>query len=312
VTDSVLHAFAAMGTTVSFRVVRHGRLSELDVRVLVARAEAWFHEVETICSRFEPDSELRRLCANSGRPLPVSDVLYHAIEYSVAIAEASGGAFDPTVGRRMEALGFNRSWRSGVRAESGADRDGSASYRDVLLDPHTRTIALARPLLLDLGGVAKGFAIDLAVRELLPLGNFTIDAGGDLYLAGRNEHGEPWSVGIRHPREERGLIATLAASDTAVCTSGDYERREAGGEHHIMDPSTGSSAGGAASVTVLAPSATAADALATAAFVLGPVRGLELMEREGVDGLIFTRSLERFQTPLWDVRCAEAPSGTRA
>jgi thiamine biosynthesis lipoprotein len=79
-----------------------------------------------------------------------------------------------------------------------------------------------------------------------------------------------------------------------------------------MDPSTGSSAGGAASVTVLAPSATAADALATAAFVLGPVRGLELMEREGVDGLIFTRSLERFQTPLWDVRCAEAPSGTRA
>jgi thiamine biosynthesis lipoprotein len=79
-----------------------------------------------------------------------------------------------------------------------------------------------------------------------------------------------------------------------------------------MDPSTGSSAGDAASVTVLARSATAADALATAAFVLGPERGLELMEREGVDGLIFTRSLERLATPLWDIRRGEALPAARA
>jgi thiamine biosynthesis lipoprotein len=98
---------------------------------------------------------------------------------------------------------------------------------------------------------------------------------------------------------EDALIETLVVSDTAVCTSGDYERRTTDEGHHILDPSSGASAGGAASVTVLSPSATAADALATAAFVLGPARGLELLEREGVEGLIFSADLDRFATPGW-------------
>ena len=92
-------------------------------------------------------------------------------------------------------------------------------------------MTLHRPLLLDLGAVAKGLAIDMAARELQPFENFAIDAGGDLYFGGCNAAGEPWSVGIRHPRGD-GLLDTLRVSDAAVCTSGDYERRHRCGTSH--------------------------------------------------------------------------------
>jgi thiamine biosynthesis lipoprotein len=145
--------------------------------------------------------------------------------------------------------------------------------------------------------VAKGLAVDAAARELEPFRDFAIDAGGDLYLGGRNPDGLPWSVGIRHPRNDRELIDSLRVSDKAVCTSGDYERIMPGGQqHHILDPRTGVSPATVASVTVVAPTALAADALATAAFVLGPTDGLRLLQRHGVEGLIVTTSLDRIET----------------
>jgi thiamine biosynthesis lipoprotein len=105
-------------------------------------------------------------------------------------------------------------------------------------------------------------------------------------------------VGIRHPREAGALIETLHVSDAAVCTSGDYERVSPDGDagHHIMDPRTGRAATTLASVTVVAPSAMVADALATAAFVLGPAEGLDLLERSGVEGLMVSPTLERVRT----------------
>jgi thiamine biosynthesis lipoprotein len=165
--------------------------------------------------------------------------------------------------------------------------------------PAGHTITLLRPLLLDLGAVAKGLAIDLAARELRELGDYAIDAGGDLYLAGCSPAGGPWSAGIRHPREEGHLVGAIRVSNRAVCSSGDYERRTSGGDHHILDPRSGSCAAGVASATVVAPTAMLADALATAAFVLGAVDGLRLLDRHGVDGLIVSESamgLERHAT----------------
>jgi len=167
------------------------------------------------------------------------------------------------------------------------------------LDPAEKTITLHRPLTLDLGAVAKGLAIDTAAAELAPFTNFSIDAGGDLYLGGTNERGLPWSVGIRHPRHDAELIASLHASNQAVCTSGDYERplpSNNPSEHHILDPRTGTSPHTVASATVVAPTAMLADALATAIFVLGPQPGIELLERLGVEGLIVTPELELHQT----------------
>ena len=138
----------------------------------------------------------------------------------------------------------------------------------------------------------------MAARELAPFVDFAIDAGGDLYLAGHNAEGTPWSVGIRHPRKQGELIDTLQISNSAVCTSGDYERREPQvlSDHHILDPLTGEPARSVASVTVIASHAMVADGLATAAFVLGPQRGIALLDRHGVAGFIITPSLERFNT----------------
>jgi thiamine biosynthesis lipoprotein len=130
------------------------------------------------------------------------------------------------------------------------------------------------------------------------LGNFAVNAGGDLYLGGRNQLDEDWRIGIRHPRIDGELIDSIRVSNRAVCTSGDYERRSPGdpSEHHILDPATGASPNEVASVTVVAPTTLLADALATAAFVLGPSAGIALFERIGVDGLIITPGLNRFAT----------------
>jgi len=289
-----------MGTVVTIHVVEH-EAHVVTTERLVDRALEWFNEVERVCSRFDPDSELRRLSTRIGEPVAVSDVLFEAVRFALAVAEETGGAFDPTVGLLLEAHGFDKDYRTGSVARSAIAGDELATYRDVDIGADEKTLMLRRPLVLDLGAVAKGLAIDMAARELLNAGvaNFAVDAGGDLYLAGLNANGESWSVGIRHPRDEGAMIETRRVSDVAVCTSGDYERRigdEAGGGHHLIDPRTKTSAGDVASATVLAPSAMVADALATAAFVLGPVDGISLLERQGVDGVIYTSALARHST----------------
>jgi len=282
-----------MGTVVTINVVGSGD----DAEAAIERAFGWFHEIEDRCTRFSASSELMQLTAQVGVAVPASPILFEAVNFALLVAEESGGAFDPTVGHTMAARGFNKEHRTGEIVPTALTPDRDVSYRDVELDPARGTILLRRALTLDLGAVAKGLAVDTAARELEPFKNFSIDAGGDLYLGGLNPQGEPWSVGIRHPRMEGELIDTLRVSDQAVCTSGDYERRAAGGEeHHILDPRKGASPDAVASATVVAPIAMLADALATAAFVLGPNDGIAFLTRLGVEGLIFTTDLVRHET----------------
>jgi thiamine biosynthesis lipoprotein len=195
-----------MGTIVTIDVVPDG--SERAIQ----RAFGWFRDIERLCNRFDEQSELRRLTAHPGTAVRTSEILYAAIEFALAVAEDTGGAFDPTVGLEMASRGFNRDYRTGRVVSTEVDAREPVSYRDVCLDPERRTVTLLRPLLLDLGAVAKGLAIDLAARELEPLENFAIDAGGDLFLAGQNARGEPWSAGIRHPRLDRTMIGSLRVS----------------------------------------------------------------------------------------------------
>jgi thiamine biosynthesis lipoprotein len=263
-----------------------------DARDRYQEAFDWFHRVEACASRFDPTSELNRLHARAGEPFVASEMLFHLVEVAVAVADASGGAFDPAVGSVMMRHGFTCDYVSGRPQAMAGDLAASPSHYDVLLDRDARTITLARPVLLDLGGIAKGFAVDLAARSLKDAGAFAIDAGGDLYLGGMKPGGRPWTVGIRHPRDPERTIETLAIADAAVCTSGDYER----GEHHLIDPREGGSESRAASATVIAPTAALADALSTAAFVLGPTVGIPWLERQGVEGLIITPDLQRFAT----------------
>jgi thiamine biosynthesis lipoprotein len=284
-----------MGTLVTIHVVPEAE----GASAAISRAFEWFFEIERRCTRFDPTSELMQLTGRAGEPVPASPILYEAVQFAVALAEETLGAFDPAVGHRMAARGFNREHRTGEIAPALADPAEDASYKDVELDPERRTITLRRALTLDLGAVAKGLAVDTAAKELAPFRDFAIDAGGDLYLGGLNPEGEVWKVGIDHPRGSvettgesgRRLIDVLRVSDRAVCTSGDYEKGR-----HILDPRTGEPAASVASATVIAPSAMLADALATAAFVLGPREGIALLNRLGVDGLLVTPDLERHET----------------
>jgi thiamine biosynthesis lipoprotein len=287
----VIRTILAMGTTVTIHVVADDNDA---VEARVERAFRWIREVEARCTRFDTASELRQLTASVGHAVPVSDILFEAVRFAVAVAEASGGAFDPTVGGEMQRRGFNRHYRTGAILEPAAGRVAGGSFRDLCLDPVRRTILVAVPLMLDLGAVAKGLAVDLAARELAPLGDFAIDAGGDLWLSGRGPGGAPWTVGIRHPREDR-LLCRLTVTDAAVCTSGDYERTTPAG-HHLVDPRPAPGTQSACSATVIAPGAMTADALATAAFVLGPAEGVPWLEAQGVEGLIVSSSLEQHAT----------------
>jgi len=274
-----------MDTLVTIRVDRPG------AEDAVHRAFAWFHEIEACCTRFDPHSELMQLTTHIGVPVSVSPVLLQCVQFAIKLAEETEGAFDPAVGHRMESRGYNRDYRTGRIIDTGMAPGEPVTFRDVRLDARSSTIELRRPLILDLGAVAKGLAIDMAARELRPFVDFSIDAGGDLYLGGHNEEGARWRVGIRDPRDPVSIIQTLQASDQAVCTSGDYERGA-----HILDPRTGQPAASTASVTVVAPNALLADALSTAAFVLGPREGLALLERMGVEGMLITPESEIYET----------------
>jgi thiamine biosynthesis lipoprotein len=284
-----------MGTLVTIEVVPPGAERAIE------RAFEWFRTIEAVCTRFDAESELNRLAAQPGIPVAASPILFEAIQFALHVAEESGGAFDPTVGLHLHRRGFDREHRTRRRLTPPPDAvDDDVSYRDVVVDAEQRTVTVRRPLMLDLGAVAKGLAIDTAARELQAFQHFAIDAGGDLYLAGENADGAPWSVGIRHPRATDAMIASVRVRDAAVCTSGDYERPAVAGEgHHLIDPRSGESATSVASVSVIADSAMLADALATAAFVLGPADGPAFLERLGVAGLSITPDLQCTRTSGW-------------
>jgi thiamine biosynthesis lipoprotein len=141
-----------------------------------------------------------------------------------------------------------------------------------------------------IAGIGKGFGVDRAAEVLARRGltDWIVDGGGDIRLSG-GRAGEPWQVGIAHPRRHGRLWGRLDLSSGAVVTSGDYEsyfERDGVRHHHILDPATGRPSRGTAAVTVLAPDATTADALATGLMVLGPERGLALVESlAGVEAL---------------------------
>jgi thiamine biosynthesis lipoprotein len=284
------HQFAtvSMDTWVNVQVVSDQPRAAIEPAV--QRALGWFETVERICTRFDPNSEVMHLLGQIGRPVRVSTLLFEVAAFALDLAAQTAGAFDPTIGATMEQLGFVTNYRTREVVDSHIGAD-NGSFHDVRLDRAARTIRLRRPLVLDLNAVAKGLAIDLAVQELAPFPDCCIEAGGDLYVKGKNVAGENWQVGIQHPRAEGLLARTLQLSEMAVCTSGDYERRAPGANpesHHILDARTRQPVTDLASVTVVAPTAMAADGLSTAAMALGCERGLDFLQEQGVGGLLVT------------------------
>ena len=273
-----------MGTT--FRVVIYGD----DRPTVEAAAKAAFARVsglDAIMSDYKADSELMRLCrendADPGKPRPVSADLLAVLEKGQAVAAASDGAFDVSVGPIV------RLWRTARRTQvlpdpkELADALGKVGYRKLTLDLTARTATLAVPgMRLDLGGIAKGYAADAALAVLKEKGfpRALVAASGDIVVGDPPPGQAGWSVDIA-PIASGRPARRLTLTNAAVSTSGDlFQFVEIGGLRysHVLDPRTGLGLTGRRSVTVIAPTGVQSDSLSKAASVLPPDRALELID----------------------------------
>ena len=279
-----------MDTMVEIKVVTRKSREETEARI--NKAFEAFQRVEQACSRFTYSSELMKACQIVGAPVEISPLLFEPVNFAFEMAKLTDGLFDPTIGSVMEEYGFNRHYLTGDYIESPSSNH--VTYQDIILDPLTSTLSIRKPLVIDLGAVAKGFAIDLAVNELKEFDGFTINAGGDLFAGGVDENGGPWKIGIQHPHQTDKIIETIYLTNQAICTSGSYERRNSDlpDLHHLVNPITKQSPNDWVSCSVIAPFAMMADAFSTASFLLGVKKGKKLLEQLDLQGILITSALQ--------------------
>jgi len=281
-----------LGTICSVRIIDGASRKALD------DAFARLREIEATMSANAPGTVVDAINRGAGgASVPAPADLRAVVRRALELAEASGGAFDPTIGPLVALWGIGFDAERVPSPEELAAALPLVDRRGLAVDDSG--IALARAgMRLDLGGIAKGYAADEVARILSERGvkAAVIDLGGNVKVVGRKPDGRAWKIGIQDPFSDRGErlgIATLSDGATVV-TSGVYERRFQGEDgreyHHLLDPATGYPVeNGLASVTVIADSSMDADALATALFVLGLERGLALANELGV-GAVFVRA----------------------
>jgi FAD:protein FMN transferase len=271
---------AIMGTRVAVELwIEDAALAERAMDAVIAE----MRRTDELMSTYKPASQLSQVNAHAHeRPVEVNDDIVTVVERGLEMSRLSGGAFDIT----YASVGYLYDYRAHQRptdAEIAAALPG-VDYRQVVVDREARTIRfLKEGVRIDLGGIAKGYAVDRAIERLREMGirHAMVNAGGDTRLLG-DRRGKPWIVGIRDPRAEGRMVTRLPLADEALSTSGDYERyfeEDGVRHHHILEPGTGRSARAVRSATVLGPDATLTDALSTTVFVLGVERGMEIVSR---------------------------------
>lgn len=274
--------FPAMGTEVRLVVPR-------DVpAAATGRVRALFATWEAALTRFRPDSELSRLNRAAGSEVEVSPLLFGVLQAALRAARATDGLFDPAMGLQMEALGYDRPFDRMPRESHPPSAAGpGGGWRAITLDPARRAVTIPHGRAMDLGGIAKGMAVDAAIGTLRNAGVSTamVEAGGDLRVIGRPPAHPHWGIRV-DPVGDR-VIALKAG---ALATSSTARRRwRAGGgdQHHLIDPRTGRAAmRGVRSVTVAARTCAQAEVAAKAALVAGMLEGADLLRRLGMDALM--------------------------
>jgi thiamine biosynthesis lipoprotein len=278
--------FRAMNTEVEVQL--YAEVGEGNAEA-VAGVQRMFDTAEERMSRFKPDSELSRLNRSAGSTRRVSPLLFDVVEAAVWAASITGGIFDPTVLKVMEAIGYDRSFEQ-IDAGPGGEatvpiRQPSSreQYPAIGLDRSRQEISLPPGVGLDLGGIGKGWTVDRAADWLAGHGPFLINAGGDLYAYGAPPGQAGWSIGVADPRDVEQDSVRVQVRQMAVVTSTTSRRRWQRGEqtmHHLVDPRTGQPATtDAVSVTVIAPRAALAEVYAKAALILGVEAGQAWLNR---------------------------------
>jgi FAD:protein FMN transferase len=263
---------------------------------------AVMNEMRRIDNEYSPwieTSQLYKLnqsvaTATKDHPIKISEELSFIMERSFHYSRLSDGAFDIT----FASVGRYYDYRAKLKP-SDAQREAllpAIDYRHIHLDPKTHMVWFDHDkVYIDLGGIAKGYAVDQAINILKKMGitSASVMAGGDTRLLG-NKMGKPWMIGVKNPRDENAVAITLPLENVAISTSGDYERYfiDENGErvHHIINPKTGKSSKGIMSVTIIGPDGIDTDALDTCVFLMGPKKGIEFINKNfpGFDAIVIT------------------------
>ena len=239
--------------------------------------------IDALMSHYKPDSQISRINARAAEePVVVDAELFDLLKQALHFSVVTDGAFDIT----YASVGYLYDYKLHVKPTEEQIRTAlpGVNWRHLHLDEGKRTVRFERPgMRIDLGGIAKGYAVDHGIGILRSLGvqHAVVTAGGDTRIIG-DRMGRPWLVAIRHPDDKSKIVTRIPLIDTAMSTSGDYERyfdEEGVRYHHIIDPHSGHSASKVRSATILGPTAAETDGLSKTAFVLGPQRALEIIDR---------------------------------
>ncbi len=278
-----------------------------DAQAAVKAAMEEFRKIQPLTDHFDPASQISQINQNAGiAPVRVDLEVIEMIRHAQELSEKMDGAFDISVGA------LTRLWNVGHRGDYVPDAAEIEAvlplvdYRLIQIDPVQQTVFLPKKgMYLDLGGVAKGAALNNAVNALKAKGitSALVNAGGDVRVIGRKPDGKAWRIGVQDPRNSEGVIAklTLDQWDTLE-TSGDYQRffiKDGVRYHHILDPKTGRQPREIASVTlVYQDSAEVSDLASSGILVLGVEKGLRVLQRfPGVEAIIMTTDGRLFTTP---------------
>lgn len=281
-----------MGTVVEITL-----LTKEQVRAEKAALRAFqeIRRIEYLMSPWIEKSDVFRLNQSSGRKwVDVSPETLYVIKKSIEISKQSNGSFDITLGPLIKL--WQKAREKGYPPSEEEIRKGLelVDFRNILIHPEGKILLKKEGMSIDLGGIAKGYAVDRAFEVLKRLGfnNLIINAGGDLKVGGKKFE-KPWTIGIQDPRDPEKSIAKISLTEGTIATSGDYEKYfmyQGKRYHHILNPKNGRPAEGCQSVSVISNEAIFADAMATAIFVLGPEKGYSLCQTtKGMDCLIIDR-----------------------
>lgn len=244
---------------------------------------AEMRRIDELMSHYKPESQLSRINARAAQePVEVDPELFDLIKLSTHYSEITEGAFDIT----YASVGHLYDYPHHVKPTEEQIKSAlpAVNWRNMLLDPVHHTVRFEHAgMRIDLGGIGKGYAVDRGIAILQARGfqHALVTAGGDSRIIG-DRMGRPWVIGIRNPDDKNKVVTRIPIINSAMSTSGDYERYfDEGGVryHHIIDPRTGHSASKVRSATILGPTATQTDGMSKTAFVLGPEKALEIINR---------------------------------
>jgi FAD:protein FMN transferase len=270
-----------------------------------------FHALNSILSDYDPESELRRLCRTSsaGHAVRVSDDLWRVLVRARELSERSQGAFDVTIGPVVRLWRSARHTKELPSSESLADARSRVGYQLMRLDASNHSVELLKPnMRLDLGGIAKGYAVDEAMAALRKHGitRMMVEAGGNIGLGDAPPGKAGWRIGIAPPDAHSPPREYLELARCAISTSGDmWQYAIIGGKRysHLIDPHSGTPLTDHSSVTVVGPDGLSTDGLSSAVAILGPEKGLKLVEATPHSAAFIVRTVngkeETFQSTHW-------------